>query len=95
VHDRLLKALTVTLENAAQLVWSESPISYSFHVNRNAFYRDILETTRQALATRYLKEGNHSQAQIAIMISFADQSNFTRAFKRWTGVSPGKYQKAA
>jgi AraC-like DNA-binding protein len=58
-------------------------------------YRDILETTRQALATRYLKEGEHSQAQIAFMIGFADQSNFARAFKRWTGVSPGEYQKAA
>ena len=58
-------------------------------------YRDILEATRQALATRYLKEGDHSQAQIAFMIGFADQSNFARAFKRWTGVSPGEYQKAA
>jgi AraC-like DNA-binding protein len=58
-------------------------------------YRDILEVTRRALATRYLKEGEHSQAQIAFMIGFADQSNFARAFKRWTGVSPGEYQKAA
>ena len=58
-------------------------------------YRDILESTRQALATRYLKEGDHSQAQIAFMIGFADQSNFARAFKRWTGVSPGEYQKAS
>ena len=58
-------------------------------------YRDILEATRRALATRYLKEGDHSQAQIAFMIGFADQSNFARAFKRWTGVSPGEYQKAA
>lgn len=58
-------------------------------------YRDILETTRAALATRYLKEGDHSQAQIAFMIGFADQSNFARAFKRWTGVSPGEFQKAA
>ena len=58
-------------------------------------YRDILEATREALATRYLKEGDHSQAQIAFMIGFADQSNFARAFKRWTGVSPGEYQKAA
>lgn len=58
-------------------------------------YRDILETTRQALASRYLKEGDYSQAQIAFMIGFADQSNFARAFKRWTGVSPGEFQKAA
>lgn len=58
-------------------------------------YRDILETTRRALATHYLKDGDQSQAQIAFMIGFADQSNFARAFKRWTGVSPGEYRKAA
>jgi len=58
-------------------------------------YKDILETTRRALAERYLTEGEYSQAQIAFMVGFADQSNFARAFKRWTGVSPGEFQKAA
>ena len=41
----------------------------------------------------YLKNGEHSQAQIAFMVGFSDQSNFSRAFKRWTGVSPGEFQK--
>jgi len=58
-------------------------------------YREILESTRQSLAEQYLKDGNYSQAQIAFMTGFADQSNFARAFKRWTGMSPGQYQKAA
>ncbi len=58
-------------------------------------YREILEATRRELAERYLKDGEFSQAQIAFMVGFADQSNFARAFKRWTGVSPGEYQKAA
>ena len=58
-------------------------------------YRDILESTRQALAERYLAGGEYSQVQVAFMTGFADQSNFARAFKRWTGVSPGEFQKAA
>lgn len=58
-------------------------------------YRDILESTRQALAKRYLADGDYSLAQIAFMTGFSDQSNFARAFKRWTGVSPGQYQKTA
>jgi AraC-like DNA-binding protein len=58
-------------------------------------YREILDRTRRALAEQYLTEGDHSQAQIAFMVGFADQSNFARAFKRWTGISPGEYQKAA
>ena len=57
-------------------------------------YREILESTRRTLAKRYLEEGDHTQAQIAFMTGFSDQSNFARAFKRWTGVSPGKYRGA-
>jgi AraC-like DNA-binding protein len=58
-------------------------------------YRDILESTRRALAEKYLRDGDYTQAEIAFMVGFSDQSNFARAFKRWTGVSPGEFQKAA
>ena len=58
-------------------------------------YREILETTRQALAEKYLTDSDYSQAQVAFMVGFSDQSNFARAFKRWTGMSPGEFQKAA
>lgn len=58
-------------------------------------YRDILESTRQALAEKYLRDGDYSQAEVAFMIGFSDQSNFARAFKRWTGMSPGQFQRAA
>jgi AraC-like DNA-binding protein len=58
-------------------------------------YREILESTRQALAEKYLQDSEYTQAQVAFMLGFSDQSNFARAFKRWTGMSPGEYQKAA
>ena len=58
-------------------------------------YRDILESTRRSLAEQYLREGDYTQAEIAFMVGFSDQSNFARAFKRWTGMSPGQYQKEA
>lgn len=57
-------------------------------------YREILESTRRSLAEQYLKDGAYTQAQVAFMTGFADQSNFARAFKRWTGVSPGQFRKA-
>jgi len=58
-------------------------------------YRDILETTRRSLAEKYLRDGDYTQAEIAYMVGFSDQSNFARAFKRWTGMSPGQFQKTA
>lgn len=58
-------------------------------------YRDIVESTREELAKKYLQDSKYTQAQIAFMVGFSDQSNFARAFKRWTGMSPGEFQKAA
>jgi AraC-like DNA-binding protein len=58
-------------------------------------YREVLDETRRELAEAYLHEGSHSQSQIAFLLGFADQANFSRAFKRWTGVTPGRYRKSA
>lgn len=58
-------------------------------------YRDVLDTTRRELAEAYLREARHSQAETAFLLGFADQSNFARAFKRWTKMTPGQYRKQA
>jgi len=57
-------------------------------------YRDVLDNTRRSLAERYLTDNKHSHAQIAFLLGFSDQSNFSRAFKRWTAMSPGQYHEA-
>jgi AraC-like DNA-binding protein len=57
-------------------------------------YRDILESTRRSLAENYLRDNRHSIAQIAYLLGFSDQSNFSRAFKRWTSMSPKQYQES-
>lgn len=55
-------------------------------------YRQVLESTRRSLAEDYLADGKHSHAQIAFLLGFSDQSNFSRAFKRWTTLSPKQFQ---
>ncbi len=51
-------------------------------------YRQILEDTRRALATQFVREEDYSLSQIAYLLGFSDQANFSRAFKRWTGKTP-------
>ena len=58
-------------------------------------FRKILVSTRKSLAIQYLRDGSHSQAEIAFLTGFTDQSNFARAFKRWSGVTPGHYLQDA
>lgn len=57
-------------------------------------YRGVLEHTRRSLAEDYLTDGKHSHAQIAYLLGFSDQSNFSRAFKRWTATSPRQFQES-
>jgi AraC-like DNA-binding protein len=54
-------------------------------------YQRLLDATRRELALDYLKDGRHSLADITFLLGFADQSNFTRAFRRWTGKTPRQF----
>jgi len=60
-----------------------------------ASYRQILEETRHALAQELVREQRYSLSQIAYLLGFSDQANFSRAFKRWTGKTPSAYRERA
>lgn len=77
---------------ATRLHRSASTLQRQLHAEGTS-YREVLEATRRSMAREYLRKGEHSQAQIAFMLGFSDQSNFGRAFRRWTGKSPGQYRR--
>jgi AraC-like DNA-binding protein len=54
-------------------------------------YRKALNETRRDIARSYLDEGHTSVTEIAFLLGFADTSGFSRAFRRWTGLSPRAY----
>jgi AraC-like DNA-binding protein len=58
-------------------------------------YRNLLDDTRRSLAEAYLRDARFTRAEIAYLLGFSDQSNFSRAYRRWTGRSPGEYSKAS
>ena len=81
----------VTEEDVAQRL-NRSVSSLQRHLRAEGTgYRDILERTREGLAREYLSSGQHPIAEVAYLLGYADQSTFTRAFKRWTGMSPGAF----
>ena len=55
-------------------------------------YREILEILRRDTARRLLKQAQYAVADIAGLLGYSDPANFARAFKRWTGQSPGQYR---
>ena len=53
-------------------------------------YRNILEEVRKDLFLEQYRAGK-SFAQISQNLAYNDQAAFTRAFKRWYGLSPGQW----
>ena len=51
-------------------------------------FKTLLNEARVTLARNYIDEGRLSVTEIAFVLGFADTSTFSRAFKRWTGMSP-------
>lgn len=55
-------------------------------------YRDLLNDARRDYALRQLRESNLSISDIARRLGYREAGHFTRAFKRWTGMTPSDYQ---
>jgi AraC-like DNA-binding protein len=55
-------------------------------------YQQIKDEVRRAMAFELLREGRLSIAEIAGQTGFQEPSAFHRAFKKWTGQSPGSYR---
>jgi len=54
-------------------------------------FRSQLEEVRRSLAHDYLRAGTHSVTEVSYLLGFSDSANFSRAFRRWTGVTPSQY----
>lgn len=56
-------------------------------------FRYLLAQTRFELAKSYLADTRLSLADVAILLGYAEQSPFTHAFKRWSGMTPQQWRQ--
>lgn len=56
-------------------------------------YQAILDGIRERLAIEFLERTDLSVEEIAERSGFSDVSNFRKAFKKWTGQTPGYFRK--
>lgn len=61
--------------------------------DKGTSFQAVFEEIRQKLSMIYIEQSSLNISQMAYMLGFSDSSNFTRAFKRWTGLSPRDYRK--
>jgi len=55
-------------------------------------FRKITEIVRREKAEIYLRETDLKISEIARQLGYSDASNFSKAFKLWTGSTPRRYR---
>lgn len=53
-------------------------------------FEQVLDDLRHRMALHYLQGKRASVNEVAYLVGFSDRASFSRAFKRWTGKSPGE-----
>lgn len=77
---------------AAQLAVSERTLHRRL-AKQNLGFGDVLDQVREQRACYLLDRSHLSVEAIGEMLGFAETASFSRAFKRWTGVSPIKFRQ--
>jgi AraC-like DNA-binding protein len=81
-------------ETAKQLHMSSRTLQRKL-AEANTTYLQLVDDARKDLALRYLEDPRRSVTDITFSLGFSQPSAFTRAFRRWTGLSPSDYRTRA
>lgn len=66
------------------------------HLEREgSSYQGLKDQLRRDAAIGHLAEGRRSAVEVGLLLGFREASAFHRAFKKWTGVTPGQYSLRA
>jgi AraC-like DNA-binding protein len=79
---------------AAALKMSQSALLRHLEDENIGFGR-LVEQVRREQARAYLAQRHIPVSEIALLLGYSEISAFSRAFKRWEGVSPNQYRSAA
>jgi AraC-like DNA-binding protein len=77
---------------AAQLNMTPATMRRRLH-EEGASYQEIKDQLRRDLAIGYLSHSDRSVMDIALELGFSERSAFHRAFRKWTGASPGEFRR--
>jgi AraC-like DNA-binding protein len=102
--DVMARCRASLLERMTSGDLSEDNLARDLHMSRRslqrrlaeaeATYQSLVDETRRDMALRYLEDPDKSATDIAFLLGYSQQSAFTRAFRRWTGMSPSEYRSS-
>jgi AraC-like DNA-binding protein len=89
-----LESGKVTLEDIAQALDMAPRTLQRRLVEAGLNFRVMVDELRQAQAEHLLRGTRMPLAELASSLGFSDHASFNRAFKRWTGSSPGAFRRS-
>ena len=81
-----------SLEQAAEVMHISARTLHRRLAERDLQFRAVLDELRCQLARKYLQDQRLQLTEIADLLGYSEQSAFTRAFRRWTGITPHAYR---
>ncbi|RZO53022.1 MAG: AraC family transcriptional regulator [Sandaracinaceae bacterium] len=63
--------------------------------DQDTSYQELLDETRREVAEQLLRQDGVSIAGAAYLLGYSEVSAFHRAFKRWTGLTPGRFRRVS
>jgi AraC-like DNA-binding protein len=98
--DQVRQRIELSLEDgsttlariSAQLGVSEANLSTRLGQAGTTF-AEILKQARCTLSLRYMRDPGSSLTEIALRLGYSELSAFSRAFQKWTGMSPQAYRQ--
>jgi AraC-like DNA-binding protein len=101
-EPELVKTIRLILLDGTGLFPSAQEMAERLHMSKrtlhrrlagfNLTYQELLDETRRRLTDEYLRETTLTVDEIAERIGFSDTSNFRKAYRHWTGISPNEYR---
>ncbi|MBU0557138.1 MAG: AraC family transcriptional regulator [Alphaproteobacteria bacterium] len=90
---RDLNSVTIDQERMAREVGMSSRTMRRKLADEGTSFQQVLDECRMRQAAfEFRTRPGLSIAQIALRLGYAEHSNFTRAFQRWSGISPQTYR---
>lgn len=82
-----------SLEQVAGELRLSPRVFYRRLAEQGVSFRDLREAALQRLAERHLSNPGLTLADVGLLTGYAEQSAFSRAFKRWAGITPQAWRQ--
>lgn len=104
--DPVLGRALARIHEAPELDWTVASLAKLANLSRSAFaarFTHLVGESPLHYVTRWrmqkaaglLRTGQRTLADIADLVGYESEAAFSKAYKRWVGVSPGAYRRAA